>query len=377
MMNHISIVVKPTLNCNIDCKHCYHPIADRSGEMMSSATLEKIIKTVSGYESSWFIWHGGEPLLMPLSFYKDAIRLQEKYFGKDTHRVSNTIQTNGTLIDKRFMNFCREKKINVGVSFEGPCNGILRQRTDDVQKNLTMMKDRGYIFSVNSTICSSDAADQARIYDHFRGTGVALSLSPVIELGSATEDMIPDAEEYANASIEVFDRWLHDAGAEIPLMPHLQYVMSALGKPSESDCAHSSCMMKWLCVYPNGDVYPCAKGCPSEFRMGNINSMDHISDAFGSDGFRKILNASVERRERCAGCDLFSYCKGGCSMDAMSEGSMSMNGGASCKAFKMIFSHILNTVNSILEERPDLSRYNRFVREAIVGKMVNPNVVNI
>jgi uncharacterized protein len=64
-------------------------------------------------------------------------------------------------------------------------------------------------------------------------------------------------------------------------------------------------------------------------------------------------------------------------MDAMSEGPMSMNNGASCRAFRIIFRHILDTMNAILEERPDLSQYNRFVREAIVGKMVNPNVVNI
>jgi len=344
---------------------------------MSHDTLEKIIRMASEYGSAWFVWHGGEPLLLPLSFYKDVIRLQEKYFGKDMHRVSNTIQTNGILIDKKFMNFCRENRINVGVSFEGPCNDVLRERSGEVERNLKTMKDRGYMFSVSSTICADTASRQSEIYGYFKEMNVALSFSPVIELGSATSEMIPDAETYAKESINVFEEWLHDADAEMPLMPHLQYVMSALGEPSPSDCAHSSCMMKWLSVYPDGSVYPCAKGCPSKFRMGNVNEFERLSDAFRSDRFREMLSATVERREMCSKCEIFRYCNGGCSIDALSEGSMSVNGGTSCNVFKMIFTHILDTVNGILKERPDLSSYNKFVREAILGKLVNPNVMSI
>ena len=347
--------------------------------MMSPDTLERIIRLASEeYETAWFIWHGGEPLLLPLKFYKKAIELQEKYFGKDTFRVSNTIQTNGTLIDKKFMSFCKDKKINVGVSYDGPCNNILRGRTEEVEKNLEMMKKGGHMFSVSSTICAAGVNDQMKIYAGVVKKGMALSLSPVIHAGSATADMVPDADEYAEASISVFDEWLYDKDAEMPLMPHLNYVMSALGEPSESDCAHSSCLMKWLSVYPNGDVYPCAKGCPSEFRMCNVADIENLSDAFGTDAMKKMLTASIERRNRCMKeCELYGYCSGGCSMDALFEGSMEMNGGASCKTFKKVFFHILGTVETILEERPDLSQYNKFVREAIVGKLVNPKIVSV
>ena len=376
-MKHISVVVKPTLSCNINCRHCYHAVDDRSDEVMSFDTLERLICLSSEYESVWFIWHGGEPLVLPLKFYKNAIRLQEKYFGKGSHRISNTIQTNGTLIDRKFINFCKENKINVGVSSEGPCNGVLREITDDVNRNIKMMKDRGHIFSVNSTICSDDVSDQMNIYDHFREMGAALSFSPVIRSGSATQDMVPNAGEYAKASITVFDKWLYDAEAEMPLMPHLQYIMAVLGEPSESDCAHSSCITKWLSVYPNGDVYPCAKGCPSEFMLGNINDMEKMSDSFRSDALRNILTASIERRDKCmTECKLFEYCGGGCAIDALSEGTTEMNNHTSCKIFKEVFMHILNVIETILLERPDLSHYNKFVREAILGKLLNPKVIN-
>jgi uncharacterized protein len=169
---------------------------------MSPEILERTIRMASEeYEAVWFIWHGGEPLLLPLDFYKNAIKLQERYFGKDSHRVGNTIQTNGTLIDKRFMEFCKEKKINVGVSSEGPCNDVLRQRSGDVKKNLDMMNKNGYLFSVNATLCRETAGDQTGIYRYFSERRTALSFSPVILAGSATKDMIPDADTYAEASI--------------------------------------------------------------------------------------------------------------------------------------------------------------------------------
>ena len=374
----LSIVVKPTLSCNIGCRHCYHA-DERTDGVISEGTLEKVIRLASsGYETVRFIWHGGEPLTLPLKFYKKAISLQERYFGKDSHRVSNTVQTNGTLIDKRFMNFCREKKINVGVSFEGPCNDMMRKMTETVQKNLDMMKKEGHMFSVSSTVCRNAVTKMEMMYDHFVGNGMALSLSPVIRLGSATPDTVPDADEYADASIRTFNKWLYDVNAETPLMPHLLYVASALGEQSPSDCAHSSCAMKWMCVYPNGDIYPCAKGCPSRFRLCNIDDVERLSDAFRKDAMGEFLTQTIERRERCmAECELFRYCNGGCSVDALSEGSMSSNGGNSCKIFKKVFSHILNTTETILRDRPDLSRYNKFVREAIIGKLVDPKVTNV
>ncbi|MDR0198508.1 MAG: radical SAM protein [Methanomassiliicoccaceae archaeon] len=370
--------MKPTLSCNIRCRHCYH---GHSGpdDIISMDAVEKIIRLASEeYESAWFIWHGGEPLLLPLRFYKDVMRIQEKYFGKGSFRVSNTIQTNGILADKKFMGFCRDNKINVGVSYEGPCNNVLRTGTDEVERNLEMMKKGGHMFSVGSAICRSTVNDQKKIYDHTVKKGIALSLSPVICSGSATPDMIPDADEYAEASISLFNEWLNDEDAEMPLMPHLQYVMSALGEPSASDCAHSSCLMKWLSVYPNGDVYPCGKGCPSKFRLCNIDDIERLSDAFGTDAMREMFIASIERREKCkAGCELFAYCGGGCSVDALSEGSMSDNGGASCRIFKRLFAHILGAMNAIISEERDLSRYNKFIREAVIGKLVNPRITNI
>ncbi|MCL2296521.1 MAG: radical SAM protein [Methanomassiliicoccaceae archaeon] len=377
MRPFISVIIKPTLECNINCRHCYHTPDKRSPEKMSIETLERLFSMLSKeYESVWFVWHGGEPLLMPFKFYKEAIDLQEKYFGKNSRRTGNTIQTNGILLERKFINFCREKMINIGVSFEGPYNDVLRENTDTVKERIEYLSDKERVFSVSSTISAETASKQKEIYEGFRSDKTAVSFAPVIPAGcAACGKTVPNAEEYIRSSIECFDSWLHDKNAEVPLIPHYLYVLSALGEPQGSDCAHDSCLTKWICVYPNGDLYPCGKGCPSEFKLGNIRETDLISDAFRTEGFGKILAGTIERRNRCmAECSLYKFCNGGCSIDAYYETGLDKAGGNSCRIFKEVFGHILSSVEDIVETRPDLSEYNKFVRDAVLGKLINPKM---
>lgn len=375
MKPYLSVVVKPTLYCNHSCSHCYHTPEERVKGEMSPETLENLIRKCSEeYESVWFIWHGGEPLTLPMSFFKEAISLQEKYFGKDRNRFSNTIQTNGTLINRRLMAYCREKMINVGVSYEGPYNSVLRD--GDPSKALDMLSAKENKYSVSATISAETALKQKELYDYFKVNGTNLSLNPVIPAGCAKcNGTVPDSDEYIRGSIEAFDEWFHDSEAHVPLIPHYLYILNYLGDPVPADCAHSSCLTKWICVNPDGTVYPCAKACPEEFRMGNIND-DTFDELFHSEGFKRILIGSIQRREKCASCPVFKYCNGGCSMDAYHECGMENNGGDSCRIFKEVFLHVAEEVQKVIDGRGDTTDLNDFVRDAIVGKLVNPRVIN-
>ncbi len=373
MKPHITIVIKPTLFCNTDCKHCYHVPEDRVKGEISLERVEKLIRLASEeYQTAWFIWHGGEPLTLPMSFYKEVISLEEKYFGKDSMRYGNTINTNGMLLNRRLMAYCREKKINVGVSYEGPYNSVLR--ADDVEKTLDTLSAKDNKYSVSATISKETASKQKEIYEYFRDKAVSVSLSPVIAAGCGA-CYVPDTEEFVKGSIEAFDEWLFDNKARVPLMPFYLYIQHYLGEPVPSDCAHTSCLTKWICMYPDGSLYPCAKACPKEFLLGNIDAIGTINDAFQSEGFRNILVGSIKRREKCAGCEIYQFCNGGCSVDACYEKGLEENGGASCEAYKRIFGHVSSEIQKILDEKPDLDRYNPFVKEAVIGKLLNPKTI--
>ncbi|MBE6528560.1 MAG: radical SAM protein [Thermoplasmata archaeon] len=374
MKPHITIVIKPTLFCNTDCKHCYHMPEERVKGEISLERVEKLIRMASEeYETAWFIWHGGEPLTLPMSFYKEAIGYEEKYFGKNSMRYGNTINTNGLLLNKRFMAYCREKKVNVGISYEGPYNNVLR--AEDLERTLSKLSDKDNKYSVGVTVSKDTADKQKEIYEYFRDRTVTISMSPVIGAGCG-RPYVPDTDEFIKGSIEAFDDWLFDNKVPVPLMPYYLYIRNYLGDPVPSDCAHTSCLTKWLCMYPDGSLYPCAKACPKEFCMGNIDDIGTIAEAFQTEGFRNILIGSIKRRDKCASCEIFKFCNGGCSVDACYENGIEENGGDSCEAYKAIFKHVAGEIQKILDEKPDLDRYNPFVKEAVINKLINPKTVS-
>ncbi len=380
MGQFITVIVKPTMDCNIQCKHCYHLPSERSSELMDIKTFDKAAKLVkNGFDSTRFIFHGGEPTLAPISFYKNAMSVEKKYFGK--FNCENTIQTNGTLLNKRFIEFCRNNRINIGISYEGGFDSDLRpgmdsEKIDDIVK---YMVDKKHMFLISSTIHGRNVNDMEAIYDKFTKMGATIMFNPLIQLGCATQhpELRLDPDVYADNLIVLFDKWMHDVDVKVPALPFYQYISTALnGTPNISDCPHASCLLKWICIYPNGDAYPCGKACPKEYCLGNVNDVDTIEELLESDGMINILESSIERRKKCKDCDIYQYCNGGCSIDARAEGDINSPGGFSCIVYKKLFSHIKSTIDGIMADKPDMMQYNGFVREAILGRLVNPQIID-
>ena len=378
MGQFLTVIVKPTLDCNLRCRHCYHRPSECSKEIMSESTFERTVKLVrEGYDASRYIWHGGEPLLIPMSFYKKAFTIQKKYYGK--MGTDNTIQTNGTLLNTRFIEFCKTNRVNLGISYESGFGGGLRPGMDEAQidSSVKYMVDKNHMFLISATIHGGNVNDMGAIYDRFKSMGASLSFNPVISLGCAEDcpDLALDPDIYVRNSIELFDRWIHDVDVKIPVLPFYPYIMTVLdGTPNISDCPHASCLTRWICVYPNGDVYPCGKACPKEFCMGNINEVDSVADLFESEGFRNILIGSIERRKKCQSCEIYQYCNGGCSIDALADVGITEQESLTCRIYKGLLPHIKDVMEDILENRPDMNQYNGFVKDAVLGKLINPQV---
>ena len=343
-------------------------------------TFERTVRLVKeGFENSRYIWHGGEPLLAPMSFYKKAFAIQKKYYGK--MGCDNTIQTSGSLLSQRFIEFCKSNRVNLGVSYESEFGKELRPDMDipHVDAMVDYMARKGHMFLVSATIHGGNVDKMGEIYDKFKGMGASLSFNPIINMGcaKADPDLILDPDIYVRNSIEIFDRWVHDKDVRIPVLPFFPYIMTVLdGMPNISDCPHASCLGKWICLYPNGDVYPCGKACPKDFCLGNINEVDSIDELFESQGFRNILIGSIERRKKCKSCEIYDYCNGGCSIDALAEGDITSSDFVSCRIYKGLMPHIKDVITDILENKPDMNNYNGYVKDAILGKLINPQIID-
>jgi uncharacterized protein len=116
------VVVQPTPFCNINCSYCYLPARnDRSA--MTPETLRVLFERV--FDSGWaekqltVIWHAGEPLVLPVAFYRDAFTLIDTLRPADV-AIRHSFQTNGMLLSAEWCDLFKEWQVGVGVSIDGP-----------------------------------------------------------------------------------------------------------------------------------------------------------------------------------------------------------------------------------------------------------------
>lgn len=151
------LILQPTPFCNINCSYCYLPNR-QSTRRMSRETLEQIFRWVfaSGLARDRFtlLWHAGEPLVLPVSFYADAMAALEVYSARKVP-VDHSFQTNGMLIDEEWCEFIRAQDIHMGVSVDGPAFLHDRYRRTRQGKG-----------TLNKTLCGIDLLHRYEIPFH-------------------------------------------------------------------------------------------------------------------------------------------------------------------------------------------------------------------
>jgi uncharacterized protein len=98
--------------CNLDCEYCYYLKKEKlypKGESfrMPDDILEQyIVQHIDAYPDPVinFSWHGGEPTILGLDYFRKIVALQRKHTPPN-RRIANGIQTNGTLIDEEWCRF--------------------------------------------------------------------------------------------------------------------------------------------------------------------------------------------------------------------------------------------------------------------------------
>ncbi|HLL75446.1 MAG TPA: cyclophane-forming radical SAM/SPASM peptide maturase GrrM/OscB [Pyrinomonadaceae bacterium] len=117
------LVVQPTPFCNINCDYCYLPNRDSTKRMPVSTLVRAVEQVLAGGmvgERLSIVWHAGEPLVLPVSYYEEAFRALAALPAARGKRIAHSIQTNGTLINDAWCQLIKEHSINVGLSIDGP-----------------------------------------------------------------------------------------------------------------------------------------------------------------------------------------------------------------------------------------------------------------
>ena len=318
-------VVKPTHLCNLDCTYCYND--DVRDPIMKDETLERVIKetfqyaamrpTISGVH---FIWHGGEPMIPGLKFYNRVMAAQQEF--SQGIPCSNTIQTNGVMINDRWLDFFKEHKFRISISIDGPRDLHDKFRLDmrgrgtydRVMKAIDKCVDAGLPPGACVVVSRANVDRLDAIYDLMLEKRLGFNIIPLCRSGAARDnynDVGLADDEYGDAWIELYDRWFDAPKDQFIYISDFVVKTRAIMYGKNADCiGMSSCAHSNISVDPVGDVFACATlSGHDDTRYGNLvtDSLENVMCSATALSYRMR-----EVDPECAKCKWQHVCHGGC-----------------------------------------------------------------
>jgi uncharacterized protein len=313
---------------------------------MSSLEAETIIcNTLSANaEHNSFCWQGGEPLLMGLDFFRDAVDFQKRH-SMSGQIIENSIQTNGILINDEWCEFFWKENFLVGISLDGPkdIHNFYRKNHnsigsfDDVMKSISMMEKHAVEFNILCLLTDRNIKFPIELYKFFRSYDFKyLQFINCFENDTTTGELKKfsvHGEETGEFYIRLFDEWFKKDFFDVSIRFFEDMLLYFVDGVKASCCYNDYCS-SYIVVEHNGDCYPCDFYVYKEWNIGNLvnNSLqavlkNSLRARFAS--LKSTLNAE------CMKCGISAFCMGDCT-----RFRTSLNISEYCKTIKILYSHI-------------------------------------
>lgn len=338
------VMLKPAgAHCNLACKYCYYleknklyPTAQR--HLMSDKMLEQFTREYIEAQTMnqvLFTWHGGEPLLRSIDFYRKAISLQQKYAGG--RRIDNVIQTNGTLLTDEWCEFFAQNHWLVGISIDGPqpdhdhyrLTAAGKPSWKKVMQGIKLLKKHGVEWNAMAVVNAYNANHPLEFYRFFKENGCQfLQFTPIVErltrhedgrtlasLADKDEISLSEAsvtpEQWGNFLCAIFDEWVRKDVGKI-FVEIFDCTLANWMGISPGICAYSKECGHAGVMEHNGDVYSCDHFVFPEYKLGNIRDHSLIDMLYGEQQqeFSRLKHSSLPRQ--CKECDMEFACHGEC-----------------------------------------------------------------
>ena len=352
-MPPVNILIKPASSlCNMRCKYCFYAdVSDnravKSYGMMNEETLENLVKRVFEYATGYavFSFQGGEPTMVGIDFYKCLLALQSKYNTKRIN-VSNSIQTNGYIIDAEWAEFLAKNKFLVGLSMDGTRDIHNSLRIDASGKGTygkaelaaQLFRKYGVEFNILCVVNNFVARHPKKVYDTLKGYKYIQFIPCLDDFdGEKTEYSLTN-DKYAKFLTTVFEEYYNDfiSGNYVSVRNFDNYISILLGSAPEN-CAMRGMCTCYFVVEGDGSVFPCDFYVLDEWYLGNLNN-DSFDSMIKSQRALDFVNGSLGKPDECRECKFFRLCRGGCrrEREPFVDGSLSQN--RLCEAYKAFFS---------------------------------------
>jgi uncharacterized protein len=352
------LVLQPTPFCNINCSYCYLP--DRqSTKKMSRQTLEQTFSWVfaSGLVRAPFslLWHAGEPLVLPVDFYEDALALLGRA-NQGGDRVDHSFQTNAILIDPRWCDFFHRHDIHVGVSVDGPAfihDRCRRTRKgagtlDRVLRGICLLNEYQVPFFALTVLTAEALAYPDELFDFYRTNGIGSVGFNVEEI----EGPHVSSSLLGPGMRERFQRFLRRfldlaCSADPPLVVReFETSAAALLGPRYGLGSRTQENKPWAIVNVDCDgnfstYSPELLGISSPrhggFTLGNV-ARDRLEDVIASEHFHLLEDEIARGVEMCRQeCPYFAFCGGSAPANKFFEnGTFASTETMSCRLQKQV-----------------------------------------
>jgi uncharacterized protein len=377
--------------CQIKCDYCFY--LEKRALFGQGEDYRMPDEVLAAYTAQYvrsqptpvveFVWHGGEPTLRGLDFFRRAVELQRPFRGEK--QIKNVLQTNGMLLTDEWCAFFKEHGFFIGASLDGPREIHDRYRKgrhgeptfDGVMRGIGLLQKHGVEFNVLACVSRDTAYKPLEVYRFFKEAGITfIQFTPIVErepdgatartglwlAPPATLDKAEpnvsvtpwtvEPERYGEFLIAIYEEWVRKDVGKVFVM-NFEWALNAWVGEGSPVCIFARQCGRAVAVEHDGGVYACDHYVYPEYRLGNVKSdnLGEMVERSVASGFGPHKEGSLPRW--CRECDVLAMCWGGCPKHRFTTSPYGEPGlHYLCAGYKKFFLHIrkyLRPISQLLE----------------------------
>ena len=328
------VVIQSTSLCNLDCSYCYLP--DRQKKRVFDLDLipllvQRILESPYAGPEFSLVWHAGEPLTLPSSWYDKATALIQqslRQFGAQDLEIDQHVQTNATLINDDWCDCFRRNQIVVGISVDGPEDIHDSHRRFRNGRGSHAMAMRGIEALHRNqvpfhciSVITADAMEQPeRMYRFYRDNGindVGFNVEEKEGINTSSSMAGSNMEAKYKDFLRTFWRLSEQDGYPVVLR-EFEQVISLIQGDRRMTQNELNRPFSILSVDAQGDfstfdpeLLSVASDRYGTFNLGNLRTHS-LEESTKTEGFERLLKDMTQGVETChKGCEYFGLCGGG------------------------------------------------------------------
>ena len=314
----LTVILKVTNKCNLKCPYCYNYSKTEENRFFDLKNLNKLLNYMYEYDDNLtLIFHGGEPSLAGLEYYKKAIDIIKNFQYINKCKIKLCMQSNFTVNNDELWKFLIANEVNIGTSFDGFLNENTRTKTQNYLNNKEKFESVNVGNSCIMIVNKNNYRKLKESLDYFFELCFEkVELHNVYHTKTINDEYdIVHINDLIEAYKELYE-YICGFDETTPFDNFFEEYLNMINNNTNNlPCEKIDCRYKWIGIQPNGDYVPCGQewNQNDDYVFGNIKDLS-IKEVFLSDSYFTFSNKIQKHIEECLKkkCEIFPYCIGGC-----------------------------------------------------------------